>query len=137
MNAIDLLKRTCPLLLVLPLSVAAAAGAAMPAKEMQTAMQHAGFAMQQDGLAGVHLHLHHTINCLVGPHGQGFDADAGNPCDGMGNGAINDAANAQVKPMLQQALSLARTAESIDSLEPAKDVAMAVHALLSDATNAK
>jgi len=105
--------------------------------EVQTAMKHAGFAMMEKAVDGVHLHLHHTINCLVGPQGKGFDAKAGDPCKGMGNGAINDTNDAQMKAMLMHVVTLASTAEEIHSYEAAKDVAMAVHTLLSEASKSK
>ena len=41
-------------------------------------------------LEDVHMHLHHVINCLVGPSGQGYDSTAEDPCKGQGTGAIND-----------------------------------------------
>ena len=59
-------------------------------EEISTAITHAGFAEKMTDVNKVHQHLHHVINCLVGPHGAGFDAKAGDPCLGMGNGAIDD-----------------------------------------------
>jgi len=77
-------------------------------KEISTAILHAGYAEKTTDINKVHLHLHHVINCLVGPHGAGFDAQAGDPCLGMGNGAINDdnykVADIQHRDSLQQAL---------------------------------
>jgi hypothetical protein len=37
---------------------------------------HAGMALGAADLKLVHTHLHHVINCLVGPSGKGFDAQA-------------------------------------------------------------
>jgi hypothetical protein len=54
------------------------------------------------------MHLHHAVNCLVGPSGKGFDASAGNPCGKAGAGAIPDATDAAVKAKLQ---SIADAAE--------------------------
>jgi hypothetical protein len=72
--------------------VACAGFVASPAsaqtKELATATQHAGLAAKATDLKGVQMHLHHVINCLVGPSGAGFDASFGNPCNGQGNGAI-------------------------------------------------
>lgn len=77
-------------------------------KEINTAIMHAGYAKKMTEVNKVHLHLHHVINCLVGSHGAGFDAQAGDPCLGMGNGAINDynykVADMVQRDMLQQAL---------------------------------
>jgi len=42
-------------------------------------------------LKTAHMHLHHVINCLVGPSGKGFDAQEEDPCKGQGQGAIVDA----------------------------------------------
>ncbi|HEY7890445.1 MAG TPA: hypothetical protein VIC29_19655 [Steroidobacteraceae bacterium] len=61
------------------------------AKELTTARTHAQLAEASQSVAVAKLHLHHVINCLVGPHGRGFDAAAGNPCKGMGEGAEKDA----------------------------------------------
>jgi hypothetical protein len=35
---------------------------------------------QAADLKGTQTHLHHVINCLVGPQGQGFDDKEANPC---------------------------------------------------------
>jgi len=61
-----------------------------PKTELTTAYTHAGFAAKYDSLNEVTLHLHHVVNCLVGPNGDKFDSSAGNPCQGQGNGALPD-----------------------------------------------
>ena len=48
-------------------------------KEASTAVVHAGFSSQSKDIAGVHLHLHHVVNCLVGEKGDGYYAKAGDP----------------------------------------------------------
>ena len=58
--------------------------------EIVLAEQHAVLAAQSGDIAMVHAHLHHTLNCLVGPSGPGFDARQMNPCAKAGNGAIPD-----------------------------------------------
>ena len=58
--------------------------------EVKTALTHAGFAAKYDTLTEVTLHLHHVVNCLVGPRDKMFDASAGNPCEGQGNGITSD-----------------------------------------------
>jgi len=77
-------------------------------KEISTAITHAGYAEKVTTVDKVHLHLHHVINCLVGTNGVGFDAKAGDPCIGMGNGAIKDfnykEADKVRRDMLKQAL---------------------------------
>ena len=113
------------------LAIAAGGGAKM---EIKTAVEHATFASEADDVAKTHLHLHHVINCLVGPNGEGFDAKAGNPCKGQGNGALNDLAGSmQEKAILAQALALAKVGVEIQGYKPANDTAMAVKSLLEEA----
>ena len=52
-------------------------------------------------LKTVQMHLHHAVNCLVGPAGKGFDASAGNPCGKAGAGAIPDSTDSAQKAKLQ------------------------------------
>src|SRR5690554_5726690 len=59
--------------------------------QAKTASVHAGLAANSADIKGVHTHLHHSLNCLVGPDGDGFDESQMNPCEGMGKGAISDA----------------------------------------------
>lgn len=78
-------------------------------REIAAAIVHATAATQVDTPAGVSLHLHHVINCLVGPHARLFDAKAEalseNPCHDLGNGALIDAdANHDVHAALTRAL---------------------------------
>jgi hypothetical protein len=72
--------------------------AADPAQEAATAAVHAGLAAQAATIEQVHMHLHHTVNCLVGPKGQGFDAKEANPCQKLGDGAIPDTPIQQRRP---------------------------------------
>lgn len=60
-------------------------------KQVSTAAAHAGLALGAADLKMTQVHLHHVINCLVGPTGEGYDATQDNPCKGMGQGAIVDA----------------------------------------------
>jgi len=73
------------------LSSAALAQGGDAAKELATAREHAQLAEASQSVVVAKMHLHHVINCLVGPHGRGFDPAAGNPCKGMGEGAVKDA----------------------------------------------
>ena len=76
--------------------------------EVATAHAHALMAASADTVEIGHAHLHHVINCLVGPKGSGFDAAAGEPCKGQGNGAIPDSkGNAALKGKLESALAAA------------------------------
>jgi hypothetical protein len=61
-----------------------------PEAELKTALTHAGFAAKYDSLQEVTLHLHHVLNCVAGPRDKRFDASAGNPCQGQGDGALPD-----------------------------------------------
>jgi hypothetical protein len=88
------LIRCLPALLLaiaVPMAAQAAdSGSAVP-KQVGTASAHAGMALGAADLKMAQTHLHHVINCLVGPAGEGFDAKAGNPCKGQGQGALVDA----------------------------------------------
>jgi hypothetical protein len=84
---------------------AAHSGAAL---ESMTAAAHAGFAAEASTLDGVHKHLQHAINCLVGPKGDGFDATQENPCANSGNGAIPDETNDTSKAALEAAVAEAK-----------------------------
>lgn len=72
------------------LAATAWAAGADAAKEASTAAAHAKLAAASQSVEVTDMHLHHVINCLVGPHGPGFDAAAGNPCHAMGDGALRD-----------------------------------------------
>jgi hypothetical protein len=69
---------------------AAASPSANLDEEVKTALTHAGFAAKYDTLKEVDVHMHHVLNCLVGPKDKMFDAAAGNPCQGQGNGILAD-----------------------------------------------
>ncbi len=79
--------------LVALVSTSATLGADMTGaakKELQTAQTHAGFAAGYDTAAEVELHLHHVVNCLEGASGKNFKKEAGNVCEGQGNGIFAD-----------------------------------------------
>lgn len=108
--------------------------AADAAKQVQTATQHALFAAKAQDTDGVRLHLHHVINCLVGPGKEGFDAAAGNPCKGQGDGALVDIGTGTAAVgTLEQALDLAMSGLRIDSTSAAQKVASAVADLRREA----
>jgi hypothetical protein len=77
-------------------------------KEVSTAANHAGLAAKGADLKAVQMHLHHVVNCLVGPKDSAFDLSAGNPCNGQGNGAIPDTSDAAKKKPLEDALKQAQ-----------------------------
>src|SRR5215472_11179067 len=72
------------------MGASATGDAADPDQEVNTALQHAGMSAGSAKIEDVHAHLHHVINCLVGPSGAGFDSTAEDPCKGQGTGAMND-----------------------------------------------
>jgi hypothetical protein len=76
--------------------------------EVVNAGMHAGFAAGSPDLASAQAHLHHTLNCLVGPSGNGYDAKQMNPCANAGKGAIPDTADATKKSSLEAAAAKAR-----------------------------
>ena len=85
------------------LFLATAAYAADIGSEITNAQTHAGLAAQAANLDGVHMHLHHALNCVVGPAGDGFDAKQMNPCAQSGNGALTDEMDAAKKAKLMTA----------------------------------
>jgi len=88
------LLAACAALIATPVLADAAA-------ELSIAQTHAGLAVKGTDLKTVQMHLHHAVNCLVGPGGKGFDAAAGNPCGKAGAGAIPDSTDAAMKAKLQ------------------------------------
>jgi len=96
---------------------------------VSTAAQHAGFAAGSADLASARRHLHHTLNCLVGPDGEGFDAGPGNPCAAAG-GAIPQTADAAAKTKLEQAAAKVRTAIASSDVEAVKKAATETQAEL-------
>jgi hypothetical protein len=97
--------------------------------EIVTAEQHADYGAGSADIAGVHMHLHHTVNCLVGPGGNGFDAKELNPCAQAGNGAIPDAAPDK-RPALEAAAAKAREGIAASDLATAKKHAVEAHDML-------
>ena len=108
------------------------------ATEISTALAHAQMAMASKELAEARHHLHHVINCLVGPKGKDFDASEENPCKGMGNGAMNDvdSKSAQYKK-LDEALSEAKEGLGRSSLRNTQNEADEAVEDLQDAQKAK
>ena len=104
--------------------------AADPAQEAATGAVHAGLAAQAATIEQVHMHLHHTVNCLVGPKGQGFDAKEANPCQKLGDGAIPDTPDSATKAKLTAALARAQAGLKSDDLTAAKAAATETQAAL-------
>jgi len=96
---------------------------------ISTAAQHAGMAAASADLGMAQRHLHHVLNCLVGPGGEGFDAAAGNPC-GAAGGAIPQTADAAAKGKLQKVADETRKAIALPDLDATKKAAGEIQALL-------
>ncbi len=107
--------------LVLALPTAALADVAA---QLATASTHAGLAAKSADVNMVHTHLHHVVNCLVGPAGAGFDAGAANPCAKSGNGALADSTDTAQKAKLTAAVAKAQAGIAASDLAAAqKDAA--------------
>jgi len=98
--------------------------------EIVNADEHAGYAAASTDMGGVQAHLHHALNCLVGPGGNGFDAKQMNPCAQSGKGAIPDTADAKKKAALEAAAAKAREGLAAADLTAAKKIAADTEAML-------
>jgi hypothetical protein len=104
------------------------------AQEIKTAHTHAKLASRASSVKMTHTHLHHVINCLVGAQGSDFYAKAGNPCEGMGNGALPDSANqSKLHKQLKHALNVAKSGEQASQLKAAHQSASKAATLLKKA----
>jgi hypothetical protein len=108
------------------LAFVASAAFADAHSEVVQAATHAGLAAKAGDVDTVHQHLHHALNCLVGPNGTGYDAHEMNPCAQAGNGAIPDTADAAKKKSLQAAAD--QLAAGIAESDLAKAQAIATEA---------
>ena len=102
-----------------------------PRAERATAAQHAGLAVQSTDLAMTQMHLHHVVNCLVGPTGKGFDAAAGNPCKDQGTGAISDTMSRHQRSELRHALARANAGLTTTDIAVAQKDAARAQTLLT------
>jgi len=93
------------------------------AAQLTVAQTHAGMAAKAADLKMVQTHLHHAVNCLVGPAGAGFDAAAGNPCAKAGTGAIPETTDAAQKAKLEAAVAKATPGLSTTDLAAAQKAA--------------
>ena len=75
--------------------------------EIATAAQHAGMAAAAPSLAQTRVHLHHVMNCLVGPRDADFDKTNMDPCAQQGKGAYPDESDPDIKVKLQNAMNAA------------------------------
>jgi hypothetical protein len=98
--------------------------------EIVNAGEHAGYAAASTDMATVQAHLHHTLNCLAGPGGNGFDAKQMNPCAQSGKGAIPDTADAKKKAALEAAAAKVREGLASADMAAAKKDATDTEAML-------
>jgi len=101
--------------------------------EIAEAATHAGYAAKAADLAGVHHHLHHALNCVVGPKGQGFDAQEMDPCANAGNGAMPDSDSQTQKTALQNAIDMLNAGIGAKDVKTAKADAAKAEAMLKAA----
>jgi hypothetical protein len=118
--------------ILLGIAVAAAPACVLAdgASEKVTAQMHADLAAHAADLAGVHTHLHHTLNCLVGPSGVGFDPKEMNPCANAGHGAIPDTADPAKKKALSAAADKAKRGIAAADVSSAQKIAAETAAML-------
>ena len=98
--------------------------------EIATAAQHAGLAAAAPDLPQTHMHLHHALNCLVGPQDGDFDKTNMNPCAQQGKGAFPDESDADIKTKLQSAMAAAEDGIASSDEATAKKNAATVKTLL-------
>ena len=111
---------TVVLMMALPIAAQAAALGGAALQQTDTAIAHAGMALGASELKIAHMHLHHVINCLVGPAGKGFSTHYLDPCKGMGQGALVDAkGNAPAETDLRAALQQAEAGLKTTTLKAA------------------
>jgi hypothetical protein len=91
--------------------------------ELTQATLHANYAATASSIEELHEHLHHLVNCLVGPDDPAFNADHLNPCHGLGSGAIPDSVDGMRKESLKNTLEHVQAALRTDDFILAKDAA--------------
>ena len=101
------------------------------ASEIATAAQHAGLAAAAPNLVETHMHLHHALNCLVGPQDGDFDKTNMNPCAQKGKGAFPDESDPEIKAKLQSAMAAAGDGIASSDEATAKKDAATVETLLN------
>ena len=98
--------------------------------EIVNAEAHAGYANDYADIMQVHMHLHHSLNCLVGPNGAGYAPKEIDPCAHAGNGAIPDAKDAKTKAALEAAAKIVSSALAENDVAKAKKLAADATAML-------
>ena len=98
--------------------------------EISMAWIHVDLAARANDIHVVQYHLHHTLNCLVGPGGAGFDAKSLNPCADLGHGVIPDSSDAAKKAKFEAAAASARLGLAASDLATAQKNAQDAAAIL-------
>ena len=120
----------------LALAGVAGFGAVTPAvaadavKEQTAAAFHAGLAAGAKDVKTVRMHLHHVVNCLVGPAGAGYDEREMNPCKDAGAGLLADTPAGTPRTHFETALIHAQAGIKADDLAAAQKIAAETQALL-------
>ncbi|WP_147305059.1 hypothetical protein [Alkalilimnicola ehrlichii] len=99
-------------------------------QQLQTALLHAEFAADGEKAPAIHYHLHHVINCLVGPRGDAFREEVGNPCEGQGRGLVHDLRGSAGRDEVDLALTAALHGLNAEQVEAARAAGERVHRLL-------
>ena len=102
-----------------------------PQDPFQTAMKHAELAVNAKTLKEVQMHLHHVLNCLEGKSGKEYDASFGDPCNGKGALEMLKEGTAD-RVRADNAIGLAQVGVKLQDEKPARLVAQAVYAILSE-----
>jgi hypothetical protein len=101
--------------------------------ELTNAQTHANLAAQSGTINAVHMHMHHALNCLVGPGAEGFDDKQMNPCAKVGAGAIPDSTDAGQKAKLEAAKTKLVAGIASEDLKVAQDAANSAQATIASA----
>ncbi|MDO8290085.1 MAG: hypothetical protein Q7T44_12780 [Parvibaculum sp.] len=112
------------------MATSAYAASPQPEKEIAAAATHAGLAAESPDINQVHMHLHHALNCLVGPNGEGYSAKDMDPCSALGNGLLADATGKNQMIGVNAAIVSAKAGLAATDLEKAKAEAAATKATL-------
>ena len=102
-----------------------------PSDPFQTAMKHAELAVNAKSVIEIQMHLHHVLNCLEGKSGKDYNASFGDPCNGQGALATLKSGTPGMA-RADNAIALARVGINLQDEKPARLVAEAVHAILSE-----
>jgi hypothetical protein len=124
-------KKTAIAAVISGLSTFPIAAYADAKSEIATAAQHAGLAAAAPDLPQIRMHLHHAMNCLVGPQDADFDKANMNPCAQQGRGAFPDNSDPDIRTKLQSAMSAAADGIASRDEATAKKNAATVESLLN------